>query len=323
MSGSWRRLIRFIPKKEKVIHYGELINDTGIDSPYTLREFDGLKARVFSMKRIDDDSAIDTGVVKDVEEIVAPLVKTHMLITPYANYKSSYIVNKVSYPNVFGAKCINMLDMHFGGPKSNLIIPIVSNSTILQVGVHLAVILKAETHGVSEQFIPDKILGYSIGMDITRQENMGYRINAIAASIRDVTNYVVLGPCIVNPSELKDINNLDICLSFDNTIIQAGNTSEFVMDPIKLIKYYSKSFRDMKGAVIFTGTPEPNKLNKLIRLNELKDGKKIVASIENLGFLEVTIRLFPMTVSADHVKIGYSWKKYIKPSSEILSLEYK
>lgn len=214
-----------------------------------------------------------------------------------------------------------MKDGQFGGPRSTLLVPVLRRSTNLEVGVHLAVITKKKIYRDNLASITDKILGYSIGINVIRQEILGYRVNPTSASIRDCSVYSLLGPCIVSPNLLTDPDNLDICLSYNNVILQSSNTRNTIMKTNKCLQYYSRFETLHEGTVLFTGSPEPNEFDKNNELVEISDNATIVASIDKIGFLDFTIRFIPFhPLSGDEVKISDHWKAFIKPSSPLLSL---
>ena len=64
-----------------------------------------------------------------------------------------------------------------------------------------------------------------------------------------------LGPWLVTPDTLGDVNNLSLWLSVNGHRYQHGNTQTMLFDPVFIVAYLSKFMSLQPGDVISTGTP--------------------------------------------------------------------
>lgn len=62
----WKRLIRFIPKGEKIAYYGEPIFSKDQDRTYISESTKGIKARILHSKDFKYGIFEDTGVIKEI-----------------------------------------------------------------------------------------------------------------------------------------------------------------------------------------------------------------------------------------------------------------
>ncbi|KIV65862.1 Fumarylacetoacetate hydrolase family protein [Rhizobium sp. UR51a] len=64
-----------------------------------------------------------------------------------------------------------------------------------------------------------------------------------------------LGPWLVTPDEIGDVQNLDLWLDVNGQRMQTGSTSKMIFPIATLVSYISRFMRLMPGDVITTGTP--------------------------------------------------------------------
>ena len=94
--------------------------------------------------------------------------------------------------------------------------------------------------------------------------------------------YGPIGPYIVTPDEIKDINNLNLSLDVNGQRMQTGNTNKMVFNVYYLVSYLSKYMTLLPGDIITTGTP-PGVGMGMKPQQFLKDGDMMKLSVENLG----------------------------------------
>ena len=67
--------------------------------------------------------------------------------------------------------------------------------------------------------------------------------------------FAPLGPWLVTPDEIENVNNLKMWLRLNGEYVQNGNTSNLIFKIPHLISYVSQFMTLLPGDVISTGTP--------------------------------------------------------------------
>ena len=64
-----------------------------------------------------------------------------------------------------------------------------------------------------------------------------------------------IGPWLVTPDEIPDVNNLDVKTWVNGELVQSSNTKHLIFGVGAIIEYLSAAFTLEPGDVVFTGTP--------------------------------------------------------------------
>ena len=138
------------------------------------------------------------------------------------------------------------------GPSDDIIKP--RGSTKLDWEVELAVVIGAELRYADAQQAVAGIAGYCVCNDISERafqlEGTGQWVKGKSAD-----TFGPLGPWLVTPDEIDDVNDLNLWLSVNRHRFQNGNTSTMLFDPVTLVSYLSNFMSLQPGDVISTGTP--------------------------------------------------------------------
>jgi 2,4-diketo-3-deoxy-L-fuconate hydrolase len=142
--------------------------------------------------------------------------------------------------------------------------------------VELAVVMGKAANNVSAAYALDYVAGYAIGLDLTIR---GPEERCLRKS---PDSYAVLGPWMVTADEIDDPNNLNLKITVNGEVRQDSNTNLMIMSVRQLIEYASSFYTLQPGDIIITGTPEG--------VSPIVPGDTIVATIENIGSMEVAVR---------------------------------
>ena len=138
------------------------------------------------------------------------------------------------------------------GPNDNVIKP--RGSTKLDWEVELAVVIGRELRYAELDEARRAIAGYCVCNDISERhfqiEGTGQWVKGKSAD-----TFGPLGPWLVTPETLGDVNNLSLWLSVNGHRYQHGNTKTMLFDPVFIVAYLSKFMSLQPGDVISTGTP--------------------------------------------------------------------
>jgi 2,4-diketo-3-deoxy-L-fuconate hydrolase len=144
--------------------------------------------------------------------------------------------------------------------------------------VELAVVVGTQGTNIPRSEALKHVAGYAVALDITPsgKEERSLR--------KSPDTYSVLGPWLVTADEIPDPGHLDLQLELNGELHQKGNTRQMIRDVAALIEYASSFYTLYPGDIFLTGTPPG--------VGPIRPGDEIVASIENIGTMRVSVRKF-------------------------------
>ena len=179
-----------------------------------------------------------------------------------------------SEPIVFmkATSCIN-------GPNDD--IEITSDSKKLDWEVELGIVIGKDAKNISEQDSSNYILGYCLVNDISERE---WQIEKMGQWVKGKSHdtFGPIGPYLVTPDEIKDVNNLNLSLDVNGKRMQTGNTNKMIFNVYYIVAYLSKYMSLQAGDIITTGTPPGVGMGKKPQVF-LKNGDTLRLSVDNLG----------------------------------------
>jgi len=145
--------------------------------------------------------------------------------------------------------------------------------------VELSVIMKSTAKNMIPEKVEEKVLGYTILVDITardiqaeaKKDGMPWTV------AKGFDTFAPLGPRIVS-AERIDISNLGIWLKVNGVYKQRGNTNQMIFRVDQLVSYISRIMTLEPMDIIATGTPSG--------VGPIQDGDIIEAGIEHIGVLQ-------------------------------------
>lgn len=165
------------------------------------------------------------------------------------------------------------------GPNDNVIIP--KNSTQTDWEVELAVIIGKKATYVSEADASKYIAGYALHNDYSEREFQLHRGGQWVKG-KSCDSFAPIGPYIVTPDEVKDIDNTRLWLKVNGKTMQDGTTKNLIFKVPFLVSYLSQFMTLLPGDVISTGTPAGVGLGMKPPLY-LKAGDVIELGIDGMG----------------------------------------
>lgn len=165
------------------------------------------------------------------------------------------------------------------GPHDPLVIPRKSTKTDWEV--ELAVVIDKKTSYITESEAAAHIAGYCLHNDYSERafqlERSGQWVKG-----KSCDTFAPLGPWLVTPDEVPDVNNLEMWLTLNGNIMQMSNTNQLVFKIPFLISYLSQFMTLLPGDVISTGTPAGVGLG-LKPPAYIKKGDVVKLGIEGMG----------------------------------------
>jgi len=165
------------------------------------------------------------------------------------------------------------------GPNDNLIIP--RNSTQTDWEVELGVVIGKKTSYISEADAQKHIAGYVTINDYSEREFQLHRGGQWVKG-KSCDSFAPIGPYLVTPDEVKDINNTRLWLKVNGKTMQDGTTANLVFKVPFLVSYLSQFMTLLPGDVISTGTPAGVGLGMKPQVY-LKAGDVVELGIEGIG----------------------------------------
>lgn len=138
------------------------------------------------------------------------------------------------------------------GPNDNVIIP--KNSTQTDWEVELAVVIGKKATYVSEADATKYIAGYALHNDYSEREFQLHRGGQWVKG-KSCDSFAPIGPYVVTPDEVKDIDNTRLWLKVNGKTMQDGTTKNLIFKVPFLVSYLSQFMTLLPGDVISTGTP--------------------------------------------------------------------
>jgi 2,4-diketo-3-deoxy-L-fuconate hydrolase len=138
------------------------------------------------------------------------------------------------------------------GPNDAIVLPPGSQSTDWEV--ELAVVIGREAYRVSEADAFSIVAGYCVSNDVSER---GYQLERGGQWMKGKScpSFGPLGPWLVTPDEIPDVQELDLWLNVNGQRRQTGNTRTMIFPVRTIISYVSQFMRLEPGDVLVTGTP--------------------------------------------------------------------
>jgi 2-keto-4-pentenoate hydratase/2-oxohepta-3-ene-1,7-dioic acid hydratase in catechol pathway len=161
--------------------------------------------------------------------------------------------------------------------------------------VELAIVIGRRGRDVSPADAMPYVFGYSVINDVSERELNGDKLGRTVREFDPFFDWLLgkwfdgsapLGPEIVTADEIGDPHKLNLRLSLNGDVMQAGNTAQMIFDIPQTIAYISSVLTLEPGDVIAMGTPEGVGKARGIRL---RPGDVMRAEIEGIGVLETSI----------------------------------
>ncbi len=206
-----------------------------------------------------------------------PLARPSKLICIGLNYADHATETKATVPTepiIFFKATSSIV-----GPTDAVVIPRGSEKTDWEV--ELAVVIGKTASYVEESQAMNHVAGYCLHNDYSERafqlERGGQWVKG-----KSCDTFAPLGPWLVTPDEITDLNDLRLWLTVNGKTMQDGHTSNLIFKVPFLISYLSQFMTLLPGDVISTGTPAGVGLGMHPQVY-LKPGDVVECGIDGLG----------------------------------------
>ena len=205
--------------------------------------------RFFRESWLEKIAGVEDPGRKIQERIGCPIHAPSKIICLGKNYaehaKEGHFENP-DRPLIF-CKTLNALN----GPFDPIILP--KSSGKIDWEVELAIVIGKEGKRISKAQALDYIAGYTVMNDVSGREAQFSDSQWFRGKSFD--GFAPLGPVMVTPDEIGDVNNLRVTAKVDGKIMQDGNTGDMIFDVFTIVEDISEDITLIPGDIISTGTP--------------------------------------------------------------------
>jgi 2-keto-4-pentenoate hydratase/2-oxohepta-3-ene-1,7-dioic acid hydratase in catechol pathway len=138
------------------------------------------------------------------------------------------------------------------GPNDDVMIPKGSKKTDWEV--ELGIVIGKRASYIGEDEAMDHIAGFCLANDVSERE---YQLERGGNWMKgkSAPTFGPLGPWLVTPDEIGDVQALGMWLDVNGARMQTGSTRTMIFDVKKIVSYISHFMTLDVGDVIVTGTP--------------------------------------------------------------------
>jgi 2-keto-4-pentenoate hydratase/2-oxohepta-3-ene-1,7-dioic acid hydratase in catechol pathway len=175
------------------------------------------------------------------------------------------------------------------GPEMPIVIPKFLNDygfdeIRVDYEAELALIMKKRCKDLPAEAALDHILGFTCMNDVS-QRNLQTRDRSGWFRGKSLDTFGPIGPRIVPPAEIGDVQNLELTCRLNGQTVQRGNTAQMIFPVPEIVRFVSRNFTLFPGDIILTGTPSG--------VGPLTDGDTVEVEIEKIGALRNPVMAEP------------------------------
>ena len=148
----------------------------------------------------------------------------------------------------------------------------------------LAIVIGRPCKNVSPNQALNYILGFTCGNDVSARDWQKEHGGGQWCRGKSFDTFCPLGPELVHPSAIPDVQNLRIETRINGEVRQQSSTADMIFPVPDLIAFLSGSMTLLPGTVILTGTPSGVGMG-MSSPHYLAPGDEMEVDIEHLGVL--------------------------------------
>ena len=166
------------------------------------------------------------------------------------------------------------------GPYDDVIVPKGSVKTDWEV--ELAIVIGSRASYINEKDVMAHIAGFCLCHDVSEREYQIERGGQWTKG-KGCATFGPIGPWLVTPDEIKDVQKLGMWLDVNGARMQKGTTATMIFGVKKIVSYLSHFMVLEPGDVITTGTPPGVGMGMKPVPRYLKAGDTVSLGIDGLG----------------------------------------
>jgi 2,4-diketo-3-deoxy-L-fuconate hydrolase len=271
------KLLRYGPKGAekpgKLDAEGRIRDLSGVVADITPAQLGG--EALAALKALDPESL---PLVEGAQRYGIPVNGSRKFIAIGLNFADHAAESNLPIPAepVVFTKAITCLN----GPNDDVVIPRGSLKTDWEV--ELGVVIGKTASYVTQDEALDHVAGYVLINDVSERAFQTER-GPTWDKGKGCDTFGPVGPWLVTPDEVGDVQSLDMWLDVNGRRVQTGNTSTMIFSVAEIVSYLSEFMTLEPGDLITTGTPPGVGLGQKPEPWYLKAGDTVRLGIEKLG----------------------------------------
>ena len=271
----------------KLVRYGKPGKEKPglIDAEGKLRDLSGVIADIgpeqlsdAALAKLSRVKAAKLPLVKGNPRMGCPLTGISKFVAIGLNYSDHAAETGSPIPKepIVFMKAISCIQ----GPDDPVMLP--RGSVKMDWEVELGVVIGTRARYVSQKNALDYVAGYVLCNDVSEREFQSERGPQWDKG-KGCDTFGPIGPWLVTPDEVGDVQQLDMWLDVNGQRMQTGNTRTMVFDCATIVSYLSEFMTLQPGDVVTTGTPPGVGMGKKPEAIYLRAGDVMTLGIERLG----------------------------------------
>ncbi|MDI6796311.1 MAG: fumarylacetoacetate hydrolase family protein [Desulfatibacillaceae bacterium] len=181
--------------------------------------------------------------------LASPVTRPEKIICLGKNYADHAKEGNMSVPEkpLLFCKTANTLN----GPFDAVVLP--KSSGQIDWEVELALVIGKGGKAISSKDALNHIAGYCVFNDVSARQAQFSDKQWFRGKSFDT--FAPMGPCLVSPDEIEDIDNLTLEARVNGDLMQQGSTADLLFKIPFLIEFISADITLKSGDIISTGTP--------------------------------------------------------------------
>lgn len=171
------------------------------------------------------------------------------------------------------------------GPEDDILHS--AKMTKLDWEVELGIVIGKPALNIAPEEAMDHVLGFAVVNDVSER---AWQLDRGGQWVKGKSfpNFCPVGPVLVTPDSVGDVQNLDMWLDVNGERMQTGTTAKMIFDVKTIVSYMSEFCQLEPGDLICTGTP-PGVGAGMNPQKFLKVGDKVTLGIQGLGEQSQTV----------------------------------
>lgn len=169
--------------------------------------------------------------------------------------------------------------------REPIALPRILRSDKVDYEAELAIVIGRPAKNVSPAEALDYVAGFTCANDVSARDWQKEWGGGQFCRGKTFDTFCPLGPCLVTPDEIGNVQNLPISLDLNGERMQESTTADMIFPVRELVAFLSGSTTLLPGTVILTGTP-PGVGMARTPARFLSTGDTVRVTIDGIGTLE-------------------------------------
>lgn len=259
------------------------------DLSSVIPDFNADQVRLSKLARLRTLDIEGLPIVGGEQRFGVPVAGIGKIIAVGLNYADHAAESNLPVPTepIFFTKAVTSLS----GPNDGVMKP--RDATKMDWEVELGIFIGKTCRYVEEADALSHVAGYTLVNDISERGFQKERGTQWVKG-KGCDTFCPVGPYLVTPDEVGDVQNLDMFLNVNGQRMQTGNTKTMIFNVAQCISYISRFITLQPGDLVITGTPPGVGEGKKPNAIYLNEGDVMHLGVSKLGEQQQTVVAFSL-----------------------------